>query len=555
MKVRGYITHKAAEKFSDCADYFGICPRTKRVAVSDGVSQSTMPLEWARILVNAYVKEEWEPKGDLSLLKETWRKEAESFLASQKRKGIYNWMLENNLSENYGAGATFCGLAFSDGNSWTASILGDTCLVIIKDKHIVGIYASKEGDFGNRPDYFDSINEKYGEVKTKNGILKEGDIMLIVSDPFSELLFKIQHSENESIIIDKILALKSFDEFSTLIDELREKFGMHNDDSTLVIVEYDGAEDLKVTEERSLDSLIKKEKEQEEEEQIKRKNQIANDDKLWEKAKVGDTIVDYENYLQESTIKCHSLEARSRIRLLKQDEEDWKTAVKNDTEKGYKDYLESHPQGKNIQNANNKLIGIKTIPINSKDTDVNGEEKGEPTSEDPVSSNTGEKKETTNIEVSDEQTSGHMAPDFTSETQSGEFSETKNAEYFQETTANPPKKSETRKHSRALHSGKGYEVEKYKHKDEMEAEVEVEVEEPNYRVKTPINVDSSDSINIEEFRNLLETAESLFNNHLPSFVKAFNIPKWRTERNDNISRFFRQFWLELGEVIYKKNNG
>lgn len=56
MKVRGYITHKAAEKFSDCADYFGICPQTKRVAVSDGVSQSTMPLEWARILVNAYVK-------------------------------------------------------------------------------------------------------------------------------------------------------------------------------------------------------------------------------------------------------------------------------------------------------------------------------------------------------------------------------------------------------------------------------------------------------------------------------------------------------------------
>lgn len=542
MKVRGYITHKAAEKFSDCADYFGICPQTKRVAVSDGVSQSTMPLEWARILVNAYIKKEWEPNGDLSLLKEKWRKEADSFLASQKSKGINNWMLENNLSENYGAGATFCGLTFSDGNSWTASILGDTCLVIIKDKHIVGIYASKEGDIDNRPDYFDSINEKYGEIKTKNGFLKEGDIMLIVSDPFSELLLKIRNSENEPIIIDKIVALKSFDEFSTLIGELREKFGMHNDDSTLVIVEYDGAEELKVIEEMSLDSLIKKEKEQEEEEQVKRKKQIANDDKSWEKAKGIDTIVAYKNYLQEPTIQRHSQEARSRIELLK-DEEDWGRAVKKDTEKGYKDYLESHPQGKYIQNANNKLVETKTIRINSKGTEEKGEEEGEPTSEDPVSSNTGEKQKTTNIEISDEQTSGCLATNFTSEAQSGGFPKTKNAEYSQETTANSPQKSETEMHSEAICSRKGCEIEKYKHKDEMEAE------ETDNSLKRPIDVDSSDGINLEEFLKLVETAEQLFMRLRSSFANAFREPGWR---DSSIKQCFRKYWSELAKQIYKE---
>ena len=68
MKLKAYITHKKAEKYSDCADYFGICPPQKRVAVSDGVSQSIMPLEWAKILVSAYLDKSWEPEQNVTSL-------------------------------------------------------------------------------------------------------------------------------------------------------------------------------------------------------------------------------------------------------------------------------------------------------------------------------------------------------------------------------------------------------------------------------------------------------------------------------------------------------
>ena len=78
MKLRAYITHKIAERYSDCADYFGICPQSKRVAVSDGVSQSIMPLEWAQILVKAYLEKEWDPCMDIQPQKKKWLHEAES---------------------------------------------------------------------------------------------------------------------------------------------------------------------------------------------------------------------------------------------------------------------------------------------------------------------------------------------------------------------------------------------------------------------------------------------------------------------------------------------
>ena len=188
MKLRAYITHKNAEKYSDCADYFGICPQQKRVAVSDGVSQSIMPLEWAKILVNAFLEKSWDPEQSVSTLQKVWLEEALSYLNEQRSLGKNPWMLENCITNRDGAGATFCGIAFYDKYHWEAKILGDSCLILISENdEIIDILSSKEGNFDNRPDYFDSFKEQRGVVKSVKGELKSCQKVLLVSDPFSEL--------------------------------------------------------------------------------------------------------------------------------------------------------------------------------------------------------------------------------------------------------------------------------------------------------------------------------------------------------------------------------
>lgn len=259
MKVRGYITHKAAEKYSDCADYFKICPTSYRIAISDGVSQSTMPLEWARILVNSFVNKEWDPSLDISPLQKKWQSEASLYLVEQKKKGVNNWMLENKLIQRDGAGATFLGLSFEK-DIYSAYVLGDSCLVKLgKDFKINQIIASKDGEFNNYPDYFDSYKEKRGNVRTLSGKICNGETILLVSDPFSDLFQEIQNSESEAIVMQRILSITSYEEFLTLIDELRNSFGMQNDDSTLVIIESDESNELNIVDVKDLDFLIKTE--------------------------------------------------------------------------------------------------------------------------------------------------------------------------------------------------------------------------------------------------------------------------------------------------------
>ncbi len=271
MKIRGFITHKCAERYSDCADYFSIDAKTKKIAVSDGISQSIMPLEWAKILSNKFTSGIWSPGDDIAPLQKIWQNEANQFLDEQKKDAekkdadnAYPWMLENCLEANEGAGATFCGITFKDFN-WDAAILGDSCLVSVKKKNgsfnIEQIYSSKENNhFDNNPDYFDSFNNTVGSLKTRKGQLGKTNVLMIVTDPFSELFERIKNTEEENSIIQKILAVQNQDEYCALVDELRNQYQMHDDDSTLIIIEHDKNGDFSIKYEMTLEEAIENEK-------------------------------------------------------------------------------------------------------------------------------------------------------------------------------------------------------------------------------------------------------------------------------------------------------
>lgn len=242
MKIKGFITHKLAEEYSDCQDFFAVNVDKKVVAIADGMSQSIFPQWWAEELANAYIKDDWDPMVDRSKLKdlqECWLNRVQNFLKEQQEKGEPTWMLENCLADKRGAGSTFCGVHFN-GHEWNGCVLGDSCLIEVNElNNIVQICRSQEGNFGNHPDYFDSVDQGKGTPKAIQGVLKENYKLLLVSDPLAEFLFKKQNEHCEAKYIQKLLQLESHENFCGLVSDWRENERLHNDDTTLVIIEDD----------------------------------------------------------------------------------------------------------------------------------------------------------------------------------------------------------------------------------------------------------------------------------------------------------------------------
>jgi len=268
MKIRSFITHKLAEEYQDCQDRYSINVEKKTVAVSDGMSQSIFPHYWAELLVESFVnKIDWVPNtAATNELSSEWRKRVNERIEEMRKLGKQTWRVENNLAEGKSACATFLGIRF-DRNLWSGDVLGDSCLLTIdSNNRITNIFTSQEGTFDNYPDYFDSNPKLKGKGKPKEitGSLNEGEKLLLVSDPFTGYLAKKKNEENHSGLIEELLRLEDHEQFCTLVNKWREQ-GMHNDDSTLVIIEYDGNFDFTSSHQDNLLLLIESEQKKTEE--------------------------------------------------------------------------------------------------------------------------------------------------------------------------------------------------------------------------------------------------------------------------------------------------
>lgn len=275
MVIRAFITHKQAEKFADCQDRFGVAPDTKSIAVSDGMGATWQQKIWAQLLVDTFIESrDWQPtKNTTNPLCYLWRNKVERLIEQLKKKPRTSlsqreineldaliYRNERNLIAGRSAGATFVGIRFS-GNIWNGSVLGDSCL-IEWDGNEAKFNTSQDTDaFDSYPDYFDSnpLKDGKGTPKSIEGTLKDGTILFLVSDPFSE--FMLEHSKQGDIAkyVQQLLSLASHDDFEALVDEWREE-GMHNDDTTLVIIESDNAEALTITYADNIAEMIEKEK-------------------------------------------------------------------------------------------------------------------------------------------------------------------------------------------------------------------------------------------------------------------------------------------------------
>lgn len=263
MKIRAFITHKKAEHFSDCQDRFSISQDTKSVAVADGMSQSYQQKIWASLLVEKYVSDiDFVPKHEsIRELSVDWHTKVISFINDLKEKNAPPYLIimnENSLALQKSAGSTFLGIRF-EGQEWKGDVLGDSCLIEIKNGRIERILTSQpEGEFDNHPDYFDSNPNKTGKGISKpiDGTLDNGTFIMLVSDPFSDFLNEKKKEGNEQEFVSEIMQVTNHKEFESLVAKWRDEYGMHNDDSTLVIIEYDGSDDFNCTHIDNIEKLI-----------------------------------------------------------------------------------------------------------------------------------------------------------------------------------------------------------------------------------------------------------------------------------------------------------
>ena len=245
MRARGFITQKACEQVSDCQDRFSINAATGSAAVCDGLSQSLFPKYWAEILADRYTADGgWFPTPEnIAALAPLWRERVDGRLERFRAAGIDPWRSESMLAQGCSAGSTLVGVR-ADDQFWRCDVLGDSCLVVTDGESILAIYSSMDTDrFDNHPDYFDSdpAHTGRGEVQSFFGEWDAGcpeQALLLVSDPLAAYLSAVRGTAKEGVCIRELLSVESADEFVILVGYWRQD-GMHNDDTTLVIITKD----------------------------------------------------------------------------------------------------------------------------------------------------------------------------------------------------------------------------------------------------------------------------------------------------------------------------
>jgi len=208
-------------------------------ALADGVSSSCYSKTWADLLTKHFVSRtppiengekmhqtilEW-----LNPIKQEW----EEIVNEEVKMSELPWYIKEKLDE--GSYSTLLGLEINlSRKKWSAISIGDTCLFQIRLEKLLVSFPIEHSDGFSA--FTDALNSKYNDlqkisVRVKDGMLEEGDIMILATDAFSHWFLKL-YEENK----------KPWDIFdsSTSFEELMEKErSLHrivDDDITVIFI-------------------------------------------------------------------------------------------------------------------------------------------------------------------------------------------------------------------------------------------------------------------------------------------------------------------------------
>ena len=264
ITLKGYITHKEAEKYSDCADNYAYSISNHRFAISDGVTKSFFPKIWSRILVDKFVEQKETSDFSIEDCQSEWLRQVTKIATSPEAM----WFTQNAFNQKKSGLATLVTLRFSK-EMWYAKALGDSFLFFIpKGKtnfmdwvYLSSKYISSKPEpifFDNYPDYYSSREIKNGMEKEIFGKLDSGKFYLM-TDALSEWFFK----EKENAL-KEIETWTNQDVFEQKITVLRNKGLLNNDDSSILIIDIENDRSQQHTYKsvnvQKIDDLIEKKK-------------------------------------------------------------------------------------------------------------------------------------------------------------------------------------------------------------------------------------------------------------------------------------------------------
>lgn len=264
IKIKGFITCKKSELYSDCADNYAFSKENNKFAISDGVSKSFFPKIWSEVLVCQYVNQnQW--KDDVTFITECqkkWQSEVEYIVNQPNTK----WFTKSQYNRKDPAMATFVGLHFIENNEeWfvEAQALGDSFLFFVKEgsDEIKFLLSSKTKPivFDNFPDYLSSIgnNHKGEKSKLKRERIENGTFFLM-TDALAEWFLK-----DTPAAIQKLTNIKTQEQYLITIENERIENRLNDDDSAVLIIEITDADKNEVVysnvEVNSLSELIEQE--------------------------------------------------------------------------------------------------------------------------------------------------------------------------------------------------------------------------------------------------------------------------------------------------------
>jgi hypothetical protein len=233
INIKGFITSKKGELYSDCRDNYSVNTSTHRFAISDGVSKSFFPGIWSELLTANYVNnhEDFVIKSQ-----DEWL----SSVTDRVSKPDVKYYTKNAFNRREPGLATFVGLQFSETEmSWSAQALGDSFLFFIPkdyknfDEECVRLSSKLEPiEFDNFPDYFSSLGNKHkGTTKSVSDKLTHGTFYLM-TDALAEWFIL-----NKESSLDKIGLWENQTDFENFIEFERENGELGNDDSAILIIE------------------------------------------------------------------------------------------------------------------------------------------------------------------------------------------------------------------------------------------------------------------------------------------------------------------------------
>lgn len=244
---------KLRESAENCQDACSVNLKNQHFAISDGVTKSFLPADWAKLLVEAFTNnnnesldtlfssQDWQTW--LTPLQKQWEKKAKETVG--KLTDVKSLFLRNQLAERVPAAATFIGLRKKPGggDKWQYMIIGDSCLFhFSKRTNIVSSYLLKSfAEFNSHPGSLASYQDKSNLEPTFGEItIEAGDYVLLCTDALSKFLFYLRENDIKTFGQSTINLLDANNDIGSYIEvfRLNKDFQLEDDDVGIVALAF-----------------------------------------------------------------------------------------------------------------------------------------------------------------------------------------------------------------------------------------------------------------------------------------------------------------------------